>query len=417
MQSKSADLERLLEISRLLAVGTDLMEILRMIIEQAAAVMDAEWASVLLYDPTTEELYVETSLDGFELRFPVSKGIAGAAANSAEAVMVNDAYSDDRFYHSAEEGKGTRTRNLIACRMVDVDGRLTGVLEVLNKRTGDFTERDRYLVTVLSAQAAVAIQRARLITTTLETTRTKEQLAIGRKIQQSLLPDILPKIPGYASHAVFLPAEHVAGDLYDLFPIRDGAWGIMIGDATGHGVGAALIGAEGRALIRGLVAAQEDLGRVIRQANDILVSNLPEEKFITVFLGVLDPAYHRLCYISAGQAPLLLFRAGDRRVETLNATGIPLGMITSFPYSDPKEILFEPGDILTLFTDGLFEMRSPEQRQLELGLVEEWLKSVGQRPLDEAARELLKIVQMFAHGEPQEDDITGLLLRRTCSIA
>jgi len=405
-------LQQLLEISRHLASMTDLERILNLIIERAAKLLDVERATIFLYDSSTEELYIEAALEKLDIRFSTDVGIAGVAAREREIVMVNDAYSDDRSYRDVDLQTGFRTRNLLAGPLLDYDGQLVGVLELINKRAADFDSSDIYPFEILSAQAGIALQRARLIQNKLEKSKIEFELAIAGQIQRQLLPDEPKTIPGYEVKVYFCPSEHVGGDCYDFIKLDDGSWTFLVGDATGHGIGPALISAETRALVRGVMSVNPGLRKVITTVNDLLVASIPEDKFITTFFGRLNPSTHRMEYASAGQSPILLHRGQTNEVRRLKTTGIPLGILTGYEHHNSDQIDFFPGDTLAILTDGIPEYRNGEGEAFGLKRIEDCLRRCGKESLEIMFNTLINEMQTFAGDFPQQDDITVLMIRR-----
>ncbi len=405
-------LRKLLEISRHLASETDLEHMLQLIIDRAAILMNVERATVFLYDSLAEELYFEAALEKLENRFSTDVGIAGAAAQTREIVMVNDAYSDDRFYREIDQLTGFRTRNLLAGPLLDYDGQLVGVLEVINKRGEDFSPDDIYPFEILSAQAGIALQRARLIKDKIEKTKIESELDIAGQIQRQLLPDEPKTIPGYEVKVYFRPSEHVGGDCFDFIQLEDGSWTFLIGDATGHGLGPALISAETRALIRGIMSVDPPLRRVITTVNNLLTEDLPKNKFITLFLGRLNPSIHRVEYSSAGQSPILIHHSQTNDVERLDVTGIALGILYGDEHQRTESFEFMRGDTLVLLTDGITECRNSDGEEFGLKRIESCLKKYNKEPLEKLIDTLISEMRIFAGDYSQQDDITALMIRR-----
>ena len=405
-------LRQLLEISRHLSSITDLERILHLIIERASKLLDVERATIFLYDTSTDELYIEAALEQLEVKFSANLGIAGAAAKKREIVMVNDAYSDDRYYRDVDLQTGFRTRNLLAGPLLDYDGQLVGVLELLNKNSGNFDSSDIYPFEILLAQAGTALQRSRLIQDKIERSKFECELAIAGLIQKQLLPDEPKTVPGYEVKVYFQPSEHVGGDCYDIMQLDDGSWTFLIGDATGHGLGPALISAETRALIRGVMSVNPDVRKLITTVNNLLVVNLPEGKFITIFFGRLNPSTHQMEYACAGQYPILMHRGNTNIVERLETTGIALGILPGDENQRSERLYFLPGDTLVLLTDGIPEYRNNHGEEFGVKRIEYCLQLNKEKNLEIIINSMITEMRTFAGDSPQEDDITMLMIRR-----
>ena len=158
-----ADLRKVLKISRAMAAMVDLDSLLGLIIVRAMELLDAERATLFLYEEQTDELVSRIAAEEDEIRCPADRGLAGAAAKSGKTVNVADAYADERFNPEIDRQTGFHTRNILSVPLHDYEGSLVGVLQVLNKRRGAFDDYDITLAETLAAQAGVAVQRARLI--------------------------------------------------------------------------------------------------------------------------------------------------------------------------------------------------------------------------------------------------------------
>ncbi|MCX5671176.1 MAG: SpoIIE family protein phosphatase, partial [Planctomycetota bacterium] len=269
------------------------------------------------------------------IRFPANRGIAGTVARQKACLIVPDAYADPRFNPEVDRNTGWRTRNMLAVPMTNLDGRLVGVLEALNKRSGTFTDQDVALLGALAAQAGVALERARLLEEFLAKRRLENEMELARDIQVGLLPQNPPRIKGLDLAGWSKPSEYAGGDFFDLFPWGDGRVGIMLGDAVGHGVGPALLAAETRALVRALALREDSPDRVLVDANRLLAADVTDGRFVTLALAAVDGQSGALTYASAGQGPLLVLRS-DGRCEQLGSTGLPLGVLPDAPMERGK---------------------------------------------------------------------------------
>ena len=205
------------------------------------------------------------------------------------------------------------------------------MLQVLNKRSGPFDGNDTSLAEMLAAQAGVALQRARLLEQVIEKERLERELAIARQIQQALLPQTDPQLAGFQIGGWSRPADETGGDCFDFFRLPDGSLAVTVADATGHGIGPALVVAEARALFRASANCVADLGGVMDLVNRILSEDLPDDRFVTAFFGILSPGDGRIRWSSGGQGPLLWHRAADDSVQHFNATAPPLGIDAELP--------------------------------------------------------------------------------------
>jgi phosphoserine phosphatase len=423
---RSGQLEKVLEITRAMAATQDLDALLQLVIDRAMELLDAERATVFLYDADTDELVSRVAAGTGEIRISAGTGLAGAVARGGKLVNVTDAYSDDRFNPDVDRQTGFRTRNILSLPMWDYHGALVGVLQVLNKREGPFADEDIALAEVLAAQAGVAIQRANLIRHFLLKQQMERAMEIAQEIQRGLLPTDDPQIAGFDVAGLTIPADHTGGDTYDFMPLPDGRWMFVVADATGHGIGPALIIAETRAMLRAICLQRARLGStrpdgegsgddvpsVLETTNELLMSDLDSSRFVTCFLGLLDPDGASLVYASAGHGPLLFYDAARDDFDVVGATSIPLGVMDGAPYGETVTRSMSPGDFAAIVTDGFIEATNPEGEQFGTDRLCRMLRARRGDPPATMIRYLHAAVLNFAAGQPQADDLTAVIIRR-----
>lgn len=403
-----AQLRRILGVSRRMATMTDLDALLSLIIDTACETLDCERATIFLYDAETDELYSRVAKGAAGIRFAANAGIAGIAVMHRECVNVPDAYSDPRFNRSVDKKTGFITRNLLTFPLENLDGHLIGVLQALNKRDGPFEETDEHLGHTLSAQAGVALDRGRLIEEYAEKERMARDLDIARDIQSGLFPTDSPELAGYSVAGWNKPADECGGDTYDIIPLEDGRTLIALADASGHGIGPALVVAQFHALLRGMAFVTTDVARICEAVNHVLCQDLGDARFVTAFIGILDPSAHTLEYVSCGQGPILFL---GEETQSLVATTFPMA-ISPDMLATPEVLTFAPNGLLALFTDGFYEAANDAGELFGESRVITHLQTNRTAPLASVISSMHQEVDSFAHGTDQSDDLTALLLRR-----
>jgi len=236
---------------------------------------------------------------------------------------------------------------------------------------------------------------------------------MARVVQMSTLPAAMPRLPGYQAHGSFLPAAQTGGDTYDL-ALLDAGLLVVLGDATGHGIGPAMSVTQMHAMLRMALRLGADLETAFTQVNNLLVDTLAEDRFVTAFIGLLDPARHVLRYLSAGQGPILHFHADQGRCTRHKPTCFPLGAMALAAPRPAVSLALAPGDVLLLLSDGIYETHDAAGAVFGEDRVEQ---VVGAHRGDMAglAAALLDAVRAFAGGAAQEDDVTIVLLHREAS--
>jgi serine phosphatase RsbU (regulator of sigma subunit)/ketosteroid isomerase-like protein len=243
----------------------------------------------------------------------------------------------------------------------------------------------------------------------IERERIEQELQVARRIQQASLPEEVPELEGWEIHPIYRPAREVGGDFYDFFELQDGRLGIVVGDATGKGVPAALVMASARSMLRAVAQASASPGDVMRRVNDPLATDIPPNMFVTCFYAILDPKSGSLTYANAGHDLPYLHRDGE--AEELRATGMPLGLMPGMGYEE-KQTILEAGEAALLYSDGLVEAHNPKGEMFGFPRLRELVAEHGEAgSLEEVL--LVELYSFVGEGWEQEDDITLLTLRRS----
>jgi phosphoserine phosphatase RsbU/P len=405
------DLQKVLEVTRALAAPFDLMTMLSEVTAAARQVLQAERASVWLHDAPADQLVLKVATDVQDIRIPLGTGMVGACARERRVINVPDCYADPRFDPSVDKRTGYRTRCALTLPLIDHKGGLVGVMQVLNRAGGVFDAADEALATALAAQCAVALQRVQMMDALIEGERMKQELELARSVQMSTLPSAMPQVPGYDAFGMSRPATETGGDTFDLAQ-RDGAMLIVLGDATGHGIAPALSVTQMHAMLRMALRLGTGLEATYLQLNNLLGETMAEDRFITAFIGLLDPAAHTVRYVSPGQGPIIHFHAATGACSAHKPTGFPLGAMPLLKSRPATELGLDPGDILVLLSDGIYEYSRRDGEQFGEQRVMGIVAAHAQQSMEALCARLLAELETFAAGAPQEDDITVVLLKR-----
>lgn len=423
--------EHILRVSRRLASTSDLGEVLGVIIDALRDLLHAERASVFQYDPAPHELFA-TKAHGLpaDLRLPADRGIIGEAARTRQIVNIPDAYADTRFNRAVDISTGYRTRCLLTIPLIDFEGQLAGVAQVLNKqlnRGGVFSTDDETVAMHLADQAAVALKRAALIEARREKDRFAAALQGARAIQLATLPAALPEVPGYDIAGHSFPADETGGDAYDVIPrrptvcmigdqpIKTTGAVLFMADATGHGIGPALSVTQVLAMLRIACRLNSEIDAAAFEINAQLCTDLPAGRFVTAFLGSLDASRHELTYVSAGQAPLLFVRADPSSPDAVTeycANAMPLGIDPNFCFDHVPEYRFNPGDVFVLLSDGYYEAAAPDGAMFGVDGVVRIVRANLHRDSQDILDEIRAAVVSFTRGRPAADDQTAVIVKR-----
>jgi serine phosphatase RsbU (regulator of sigma subunit)/predicted ester cyclase len=246
-----------------------------------------------------------------------------------------------------------------------------------------------------------------------ERERIEQELRVARRIQQASLPEEVPQLEGWQISPLYRPAREVGGDFYDLHPLPEGRLVLVVGDATGKGVPAALVMSTTCGMLQ--LAAQgldsSSPGEVLVRVNEALLARIPTNMFVTCFYAILDPNSGTLRYANAGPDPPHVRRSDDN-AEELRARGMPLGLMAGMGYEEEVASLRE-GESVLFYSDGLVEAHDPEGQMFGFPRLRALVAKHGEeRSLGEYLLE--ELYSFVGEGWKQEDDITLLTLR--CSV-
>jgi predicted ester cyclase len=245
-----------------------------------------------------------------------------------------------------------------------------------------------------------------------ERERIEQELRVARRIQQALLPEKTPELDGWEVTSYYKPAREVGGDFYDFLELEDGRLGLVVGDATGKGMPAALVMATTRGMLRAVAQALDySPGEVLRRVNDALYSDIPSNMFVTCFYAILDPAEGRLRYANAGHDLPYLRHSGGGDASELRAAGMPLGLMPGMSYEE-KEASLEEGDSVLFYSDGLVEAHDQHYKMFGFPRLRSLVGEHDGADGSLVDRLLNELSGFVGDGWEQEDDITLVTLQR-----
>jgi sigma-B regulation protein RsbU (phosphoserine phosphatase) len=299
---------------------------------------------------------------------------------------------------------------------IQIGGRFTAGLALINKIDGPFTSPDMKLTRAIAEQAGAQIENVQLYQEKLAQTRLETEMALARRVQMHLLPQRPPVVPGLDVYARTLPALEVGGDFYDLLETPSGPYSFVVGDVSGKGISAALIMAMTRTVLRGAGRAPNrdnhwaTPAEIMARATEELYDDLTEvSMFATIFLGQYDAANRQLCYANAGHSPVIYCAAGCE-AQMLEADGPALGVLP-INLSENQHMSFGPGDLLVVGTDGFNESRNTDGEMFGYERLLRLVEQLADRCADEIAANLYAAVSIFGAGHPQDDDQTLVVVK------
>jgi len=402
----------LVDASHSLHSTLDQDELLGILLETASKAVDAERGTVYLMSVDGREIWsrVASGTGGrIEIRLPLGRGIAGTVAQTGETILIDDPYADARFDPSVDKRLGFRTRSILCVPIQNRKRQTVGVFQLLNRRTGHFEPADVEYLNDLSIHAALAIENAVLHQSSLEKERQDREIKVAQDIQRALLPANSNLEAGdFRLAGSNELCEDASGDYYDFVELEDGRIAIAVGDVSGHGLGSALVMASARAFLRAFTKTVPDLADGMTMMNDFLSRDMTNGKFMSLFLGILDPKTCVLQWSSAGHNPPVHWRAATQDFAMLDSTGPVLGVLSGFAFGRGEDVRLAPGDVLLLYTDGATEAPSPTGELYGEARLQDVVRRAANGDVQSVLAAVSAALKVWTGGAPNRDDITLL---------
>ncbi len=341
--------------------------------------------------------------------FKISTTVRDRVLKEKTSLLVRDTQLDQALREQMSIVQN-KVRSMIAVPL-QTNERVIGLIYVdTPDLIREFTREDLGLLTVMANVAAIRIEHARLSEIEAVERAMAKELEQAAHIQMGLLPSKSPNVPGMDIDAGTLPCRTVGGDYYDYLPFPDGRIGVLIGDVAGKGMPASLLMSSLQARVKVLFEDGNDLAQKVNRLNKHTAASCPDNRFITFFMTIVDPATGELVYTNAGHNPPLLVRKNGS-VEQLQGGGIILGILPFSKYEEFR-IRMDPGDTLVLYSDGVTEAVNPSDVDFGEDRLGQLTASLHGRPASELVARIQSEVAKFSEGAPQADDITVVVMRR-----
>lgn len=406
---EALDIVHALSLDMLGDVSTEMM--LWDLLERLYAYLKPGRGAVLLRNgkgPMTQ-VAARSRSRGHDFQVELSKTMLEAAVERKEALLINNPMLDSKL----AQAQSIMSSGVTSIMTVPLEhgGEVVGIIYMdAGPMRGAFTEEDLRLVAVVSHMAAAKIRTARLLEELVVKQAMQKEMEVARRIQERLLPDRCPELEGFELFGINVACWNVSGDLYGFWPGPDGRTWIAIADVSGKGIGPGLLMATFQALMQAWTEGAEDPAVLAKKISLALSKRTTANRFITAFLGLLDPVARTIAYVNAGHNPIPVLRA-DGTIEELTSQGFPLAMFPGTEYGQGV-VRLEAGDLLFLYTDGITEAADPQGVEFDLGMVCRTLRSLGALPLPELNQGLAAALQEHTRGAAATDDRTIVMVRR-----
>ena len=409
----------LLELSNQLLSRSDLDDLMNFLVERVSRLLDVDASAILLPGEKQGMLRFCAAWGWYDNPVLARREIpsnadssSGLVMSTLEALVVEDCSVNDPTSWTAEWLTPEKFRGHAIVPLV-AEEHAIGVLMIDCRLPRLLNEDELRLLHLMANQAAIAIEKVRLHQEEITRQRLEDELEVGQQIQLSLLPECCPEIDGWEFAAFYKAARLVGGDFYDYFELAGDPMqlGLVIADASGKGVPAALFMALSRSLIRTKSMTGRHPAAVLTRANRLILNDSRSKLFLTAFYATLDLRTGWLAYANGGHNYPLWLRAESGEVTELVARGIVLGAFNDITLEE-KEIIMAPGDFIILYTDGVTEAINQKE---EMFGEERFIKTIEANTNTSAEKMMEAIVEAvheFTGDTPQADDLTLFIVKR-----
>ena len=405
LTSRIKELSTLYEITQSISFADPDENIFNDIIITLADSLEVEKASILFYDSSKQKFVLTASYglpehitDMYEI--PDGDSVSVHVKNSGNTLIVADFQKEVTFPYEKRE-RLYKTGAFISTP-IRLKNEIIGVLNLADKKNGlDFTSFDHQVISTIGTSIAGIYQELLYQKKVKFQKRLSYEINIAAEIQRKILPNIPPEFTGHMFGTFNKPAKEVGGDFYDFFKFEDNKYAVLVADVSGKGIPAALFMGTARNIIRAETRFSNQPGRLLTTANQYIYEDSEHGMFVTVFYMLIDPHNNLLYYGNAGHNDQLFIKAKTKKVEKLNAGGKALGLKIDSKYEE-KAVLFEKGDSLVLFTDGVLEY-------LGNGDIEKGEKALIEKAIDNMDKHPSEFIDIYKSGlektDPDDDVI------------
>ncbi len=372
--------QRVLQLNNLIDTGIDLSKfenrqlLFQLALQRAAVLTDTSHALIGISkdEETLEEIFFPPGLDS-------------SIINESENKISASFSYQEKEYNFTLANKESRT----------------GVAE--------YTDLDKLLLEAIARQVNAAIENEFLHEQSLIKERIEQELNVAASIQQKVIPQELPKIPGYDVAGINIPSREVGGDYYDCIDLGDNRFALVMADVAGKGIAASLLVNTLNASLYAYLDNKTPLVEMTEKLNKIIFNASPSDKFITYFITILDAKTGELDIVNAGHNPMLLLRENGT-MQKIEAGGLGLGMFDfGIPYEGEKQTI-KTNERLLLYTDGIPEAMNENEEEYSDERMEEFFLLNKTKTAQEFVDKIVNDVKSFAGNAEQSDDITTMYL-------
>ena len=408
----------LYQLSQTFCSSLDLTDVLDRVMDEVLKAVKAERGFVAIWNEDgvlefrSARGLNQTTIEQPE--FEISRSVVKEVAKSGKGVCISDAQSDIRF-RKRRSVLDLQLRSIL-CAPLKLKDNILGVIYIDNRMmAGIFTEKDLELLNAIASTAVIAIENARLYQIAVEKGRMEHELQMAYRVQSSLIPQDMPKIPGWEFAACWQPARQVSGDFYDFISDSNRRMKFIIADVTDKGMPAALFMAMTRTIVRASCDELESLAAGITRANQLICSDSALSMPVTLFACKVNLDTGQLIYVNAGQNPPIYYKSEEGKFINLTRTGMFMGFEENAEFQQ-ESIHLKPGDIVVCYTDGVIDAVNKQWEAFDI----DRFMAVIEENVCASAKELLEAIEEavcnFIADVLPYDDLTVLIIKRVGTV-
>lgn len=406
-------LRLLLDITKTISRSLDLDEVLNLVMDTLGSLIPYDAAGIYLIEfGKDKDPYVfkskairgyQISFELIEPRLKMGEGFLGTVAQTGKPLISADVAKDERYFAAR-----TKTRSEMLAPIISND-RVIGVFDLESDKLDAYSEDDLSVLQLLTSQVAIIIEKVRLHEEVVEKKRLQAQLDIARQVQLELLPANDPVAENFDISAYVFPTEEVSGDYYDWVKVFDDQIGIVVADAVGKGIPAALLMAFLRASLRSTIQAGYAPHIAFARVGNLLNDSIEDNQFITAIYGILDTTNRTFVFSNAGHNPPLLIKP-DGEYRFVEYGDLPLGMFKDTHFHQ-HFIRFEDEQVMVIYTDGITEAANPSGEEYGQERFAKRVLDAIDRPAKEMIDHVRKGVADFCERKTLDDDGTLFIVK------
>ena len=402
------------EISDIVTSLDDSQHVLDSLVRLVTRLLKVDRCSLMLIDPVAHELRMRAAhgikpevIESYRAR--LGEGIAGWVALHGRPLLIQDIANHPLFRRGSSSQYNTRS--LLSVPLVFRE-KVIGVLNVNNKLDNQiFSESDELLLSTVANFIVIALEKAKLREVEEEKNRIDADLRLAEEIQRAFLPRAFPTNRDLKFAAYCKSAFKVAGDFYDIIPLRNEKTCLVLGDVCGKGIAAALYMARVMSYFRAVASLQESTQDLLPSVNRFLAGEWSDRTFATASLLVMDRGQGEVSIYSAGHPSPYLFRESSETLHLIEVShGFPLGVDADCQY-DRVDVALASGDSIIVYTDGITDAANARGEHFGQSRFEEAIRA-HRGPPEKLVERISKTVLDFEGGRSQDDDQTLVVVRK-----